>query len=190
LKYLIDQRLSTILQHAWVSKLFGYQFMVEFKLGRQNVAADALSYRDEELTMVHAISLPEFKFFHQFRQESSTLPEIAAKRAEIEAGSADKAWRVADGIVVCISRIFLPASSKLWPAIMEQAHNMGHEGIQKTLQRLRASFFTPHDNKLVREYIRDCSVCQQYKIEDLHPVGSSNRCQSRLRYGLILPWIS
>jgi hypothetical protein len=31
LKYLLDQCLSTILQHAWVSKLFGYQFIVEFK---------------------------------------------------------------------------------------------------------------------------------------------------------------
>jgi hypothetical protein len=31
LKYLLDQRLSTIPQHAWVSKLFGYQFTVEFK---------------------------------------------------------------------------------------------------------------------------------------------------------------
>jgi hypothetical protein len=34
LKYLLDQRLSTISQHAWVSKLFGYQFTVEFKPGR------------------------------------------------------------------------------------------------------------------------------------------------------------
>jgi hypothetical protein len=43
LKYLLDQRLSTIPQHAWVSKLFGYQFSVEFKPERQNVAADAVS---------------------------------------------------------------------------------------------------------------------------------------------------
>jgi hypothetical protein len=43
LKYLLDQRLSTISQHAWVSKLFGYQFSVEFKPERQNVAADAVS---------------------------------------------------------------------------------------------------------------------------------------------------
>jgi hypothetical protein len=43
LKYLLDQRLSTIPQHAWVSKLFGYEFSVEFKPERQNVAADAVS---------------------------------------------------------------------------------------------------------------------------------------------------
>lgn len=47
LKYLLDQRLSTIPQHTWVSKLFGYDFSVEFKPGRQNAAADALSRRDE-----------------------------------------------------------------------------------------------------------------------------------------------
>jgi hypothetical protein len=43
LKYLLDQWLSTIPQHAWVSKLFGYEFSVEFKPERQNVAADAVS---------------------------------------------------------------------------------------------------------------------------------------------------
>jgi hypothetical protein len=31
---------------------------------------------------------------------------------------------------------------------MEQAHGMGHEGIQKTFNRLRASFFTPHNNNV------------------------------------------
>jgi hypothetical protein len=33
LKYLLDQRLPTIPQHAWVNKLFGYQFSIKFKLG-------------------------------------------------------------------------------------------------------------------------------------------------------------
>jgi hypothetical protein len=42
-KYLLDQRLSTIPQHAWVSKLFGYQFSIKFKPGRQNVAACSVS---------------------------------------------------------------------------------------------------------------------------------------------------
>jgi hypothetical protein len=32
--YLLDQRVSTIPQHAWMSKLFVYQFSVEFKPGR------------------------------------------------------------------------------------------------------------------------------------------------------------
>jgi hypothetical protein len=158
LKYLLDQRLSTIPQHAWVSKLFGYQFTVEFKPGHQNAAADALSRRDEEQVSVHALSLPTFDIVDQFRQESTTLQEIVTMKAQIEAGTACKAWAAVDGIVVHDGRIFMPASSKLWPAVLEHAHGMGHEGVQKTLTRLRSSF-TPGDNKLVRDFVRGCSVC-------------------------------
>jgi hypothetical protein len=30
LKYILDQRLTTIPQHTWVSKLFGYDFIMEY----------------------------------------------------------------------------------------------------------------------------------------------------------------
>lgn len=48
LKYLLDQRLSTIPQHQWVSKLFGFDFSVEYKLGRLNIVADTLSCRESD----------------------------------------------------------------------------------------------------------------------------------------------
>jgi hypothetical protein len=48
LKHLLDQRLSTIPQHTWVSKLFGYNFQVEYKPGKMNATADALSRHDED----------------------------------------------------------------------------------------------------------------------------------------------
>jgi len=71
LKYLLDQRLSTIPQRTWVSKLFGYDFSVEFKPGRQNAAADALSRRDEMLvtSAACAISRPDIELFEDFRRE-------------------------------------------------------------------------------------------------------------------------
>jgi hypothetical protein len=46
LKYLLDQRLSTIPQHHWVGKLLGFDFSVEYKPGATNTVADALSRRD------------------------------------------------------------------------------------------------------------------------------------------------
>jgi hypothetical protein len=106
---------------------------VEFKPGRLNVAADALSRREEEPPSINVVSLPEFEFFDQFRQESATLSEIITKHTEIATVKVDKAWRIIDGIVVHVGRIFMSASFKLWPAVLEQAHGMGHEGIQKTL---------------------------------------------------------
>jgi hypothetical protein len=153
LKYLLDQRLSTIPQHAWVSKLFGFQFSVEFKPGRLNVVAGALSRRDEEHPSVHALSSPDFEFYEQFHQEAASLPKIVAAREEILANRATKEWRLIDDMVVYAGRLLLPETSSFWTQALEHAHGMGHEGVQKTLQRLCASFFTPRDTTLVREYI-------------------------------------
>jgi hypothetical protein len=48
LNFLLDQRLSTVPQHQWLSKLFGFDFTVEYRPGRLNSAGDALSRRDGE----------------------------------------------------------------------------------------------------------------------------------------------
>jgi hypothetical protein len=173
LKHLLDQRLSTIPQHTWVSKLFGYSFQVQYKAGTQNTASDALSRRDEQEvhTRIHAISWPEFELFDAFRKEATQLLEIITKRKEIEEGTAGAAWSLVDGFVLHQGRIFVLTSSALWPQVLATAHGAGHEGAQKTLHRLRASFYNPNANKLVREFVKRCSVCQLNKSEHLHPAG-------------------
>jgi hypothetical protein len=60
LNFLLDQRLSTIPQHQWVSKLFGFDFTIEFRPGYQNRVADALSQRDAHATVM-ALSIPHFE---------------------------------------------------------------------------------------------------------------------------------
>lgn len=48
------------------------------------------------------------------------------------------------------------------------AHSTGHEGVQKTLHRLRANFHVPHDRRLVQDFVRSCA---RNKSEHLHPAG-------------------
>jgi hypothetical protein len=64
LKFLLDQRLTTLPQHQWASKLIGFDSKVEFKPGTMNVVADALSRRDTEETATMApLSIPSFPLF-------------------------------------------------------------------------------------------------------------------------------
>jgi hypothetical protein len=43
LKYLLDQKIITPMQHQWLVKLMGYDYEIEYRRGKENLAADALS---------------------------------------------------------------------------------------------------------------------------------------------------
>jgi hypothetical protein len=93
LKYLLDQRLSTVPQHQWVSKLFGFDFAVEFCPGHLNTVADALSRRDVDTApeayctaaTVAALSGPTFAYFDHVRRASATAPDAVQLRARLMA---------------------------------------------------------------------------------------------------------
>jgi hypothetical protein len=69
LKYMLDQRLSTVPQHQWVSKLFGFDFAVEYRPGRLNTVADALSRREQDDPKLAALSGPTFALYDDLRAE-------------------------------------------------------------------------------------------------------------------------
>jgi hypothetical protein len=141
LKYLLDQRLSTIPQHTWVSKLFGYDFHVEYLPGKANTIADALSRHDEHSAMALPLSFLTFELYNELRDELSHLEEATQLREKIKKGEVAAGWTVLDGLLIHSGRIFIPTASALWPTILATTHGAGHEGVQKTMHRLPTSFY-------------------------------------------------
>jgi hypothetical protein len=80
-------------------------------------------------------------------------------------------WCVVDGLVLRGTRVYVPASSALLSDVLQLVHAAGHEGIQKTLQRLCQDFVIDHDRRLVCDFVRACATCQRNKTEALHPAG-------------------
>jgi hypothetical protein len=172
LKYLLDQRLATIPQHHWVGKLLGFDFAVEYKPGSTNVVADALSRRDTpDDGAVLAVSAPHFDALSRLRQAQLTDPALAAIQNEIQAGTRRAPWAVVDGMVQYAGRLYLPPSSPLLLELLAAVHAEGHEGVQRTLHRLRRDFHFPNMKQVVQDYVRECSTCQRHKSEHLHPAG-------------------
>jgi hypothetical protein len=87
LKYLLDQRLTTIPQHQWVSKLIGYDFRVQYKPDTSNTVADALSRRDAgEDGQSVVVSTPVFAVFDELRVETTTMASLQQLKEEVLAG--------------------------------------------------------------------------------------------------------
>jgi hypothetical protein len=70
LKYFLEQRLSSEEQQKWVTKILGYDFEIAYKKGKQNVVADALSRKDEDVeAFLCAISIIQPDWIIEARDE-------------------------------------------------------------------------------------------------------------------------
>ena len=68
LKHLWKQKIATIAQEKWLVKLMGYNFTIDYKKGKDNVVADALS-RGEEDGEINAISALVPHWLKSIREE-------------------------------------------------------------------------------------------------------------------------
>jgi hypothetical protein len=135
LKFLLDQRLTTVPQHTWVSKLFGYDLTVEYRAGKFNAVVDALSRHDEEAAVLVLFG-PLFIDYNTLRAELQE--DVAAQDlcCQLATGTTPDGWHLVDGLLLYKGRAFVPEGSSLWPQLLRDAHEVEHEGAQKTLHRL------------------------------------------------------
>jgi hypothetical protein len=172
LKFLLDQKLSTIPQHQWASKFLGFNFRVEYKHGSTNVIADALSRRDtDEEAQLATLSTVSFDLFDTLCTTYDTDAAQQQLRTEVATGNRGDRWRVVDGLVTVAGRIHILAASLLVQVVVGTVHAMGHEGMEKTLHRLRSDFHIPGACAAVQEIVHACTTCQRNKTEQLHPAG-------------------
>jgi len=172
---LLDQRLSTVPQHQWLNKLFGFDFAVEYRPSRLNTVADALSRRDMEADPAShtalAISGPTFALIEAVRSATATAEDAVTLSRQLQDGKLGEPWRFDDGLLLHGSRIYIPAHDDLRHQALLLAHSAGHEGVQKTLHRLRADFFIPGNRSLAQDFVRTCTRCQRNKTQAMQPAG-------------------
>jgi len=70
----------------------------------------------------------------------------------LRAGELTAAWREDAGLLLHGSRIFVPDVGDLQQQALQLAHGAGHEGVQKTLHRLRSDLYIPGDRSQVQDW--------------------------------------
>ena len=68
-------------------------------------------------------------------------------------------------------RLYVPPASPLLQELVAAVHEDDHEGVQRTLHRLRRDFHFLDMRRIVQDLVRACATCQRYKSEHLNPVG-------------------
>ena len=165
MKELQSQVIQTPEQQAWLAKLLGYDFPIEYKAGTDNQGADGLSRAFMSITALTSSWIP---ILQQELQHLKPFDEFIA--AELKTGH----LTIRKGLWFWKDKLFIPANSAIKKQLLQEFCDSllgGHCGYQKTLARLLAQFFWKNMANMVKAYIRACSICQQAKYNNLPPAG-------------------
>ena len=69
LKYFLEQHISSQEQQKWVTKLFGYDYEIIYKKGKENVVVDALSRKYEDEGYLFSLSFIVPDWLQAMREE-------------------------------------------------------------------------------------------------------------------------
>ena len=117
------------------------------------------------------LSGPSFDLFDVIRHATTTDPTARDRLQQLTDGTLDAPWAARDGFLIHGKRLYVPDVDDLRHQVVSLAHSAGHEGIQKTLVRLRADFYIPGDRRLVHDFVRSCDTCQRNKTPTTQPAG-------------------
>ncbi|KAG2913750.1 hypothetical protein PC115_g11903 [Phytophthora cactorum] len=184
----ISQRMA-----RWLSFFAEYDVRVEYKPGRLNVVAGALSCRpdyaaktaDANRIGIERVSAPSSSLIDDVTAAYASEAD-AKKLLSYASAPSDEAhrklaphlrarahrYRVHEGLLQYsavdddVIRIVVPNDYDLRMRIMYEYHDVpttGHPGREKTYLLLTRDFYWNHQYKWVRKYVRACEVCQRVK---------------------------
>jgi transposase InsO family protein len=177
LKHLLEQRLTHSLQHKGLCKLMGLDYVIQYKKGTENRAADALSRRPSSTKTTELNAVTEvLPLWVQELKESYVGDEWATqvlKGGELLDSQREKVT-MHEGIIRYKGRIYVGVSSDWRSKIVKILHDSsigGHSGILGTYQRVKNMFYWPQLKDYVLKQVQECHTCQLNKGENVATPG-------------------
>ncbi|XP_075084628.1 uncharacterized protein LOC142167942 [Nicotiana tabacum] len=143
----------------WQDFLTEFDYSLEYKSGKANVVADALS---RKAVLVPIISTASSNILDAIKQGMQHDPVTKQLLDLASQGKTKKFW-VEDGLLYTTGRrISVPKWGNLRRIDQRRAR---HPGQKRTLALLESSYYWPHIRDDIEVYIRTRLVCQQDRVE-------------------------
>lgn len=154
----IDSQAKVSSRHAsWIAYLQQFTFSIHHQSGKTNRVADALSRRHSLLTSIHA-TVPGFASLADLYTQDSFFKRLFDDAtAGISTG-----YTLQHGFLFKGLRLCVPESS-LRLKIVQELHNEGHIGRDRTLQLATTSYFWPSMRRDIERFVERCTICQLAK---------------------------
>jgi len=176
LKELMNQAIQTPEQNKYLARLLGFDYVIQYRTGKSNVVANALS-RSGETTPASLliISVPHFTFLEDLRKELQTNQEFITLREKIRAKTqAYPDHSLTQHFILYQGRIWLPPNCSFIKTLLSEFHQSptgGHMGFRKTLDRVAENFTWDAMASDTRNFVANCLDCQLVKYEPAKPRG-------------------
>lgn len=162
------------MQRKVMTRLMGLQFKIVYKIGKENMGADALS-RLVHLHAIQAVSMVKPDWMQEVINSHATDPRAQQLLTELAVHSPNTAgYSLQDGIIKYHSQIWVGQNAALQTKLIATCHSSaigGHSGIKATYHRLKSHFAWKGMKQAVEEFIKQCAICQQAKHTNTHPAG-------------------
>ena len=176
LKYLWEQKEIPSQFAKWMIKLMGFQFTVEYRQGRTNKVADALSrVTYEQEAACNEVSVLLTPAVEAIKQEFIKDPDLK-KIIDVlkqDPSSMDN-YTYYHGQLLYKGRLVIPKNSAYVNTILSDFHHSaigGHLGYLKTYKRIMAQFYWIGMKADIKRHVNECQVCQVNKASTLAPAG-------------------
>jgi hypothetical protein len=154
----------------------GYDFEIAYKQGKQNVVADALSRKDENVEAFFcAILIIQPDWIIEARDEWKNDEKVWTLIQRLQQdSSASNTFTWKNDSLWYKDRLYLCTNSQLKQKILLELHTSsvgGHSVFLKTYHRVKKEFFWDGLKTDVQRFVEKCLVCQQNKVETMKTLG-------------------
>jgi hypothetical protein len=193
-------------QVRWAETLASHNFKIHYRKGTENTVADALSRRPdytqktpeetrEAILRRHPEGHLEYNKTQEinttFTQETDSRIQLIQEAYEQDSmaqtilsnqrprNDQDDNISIQDGLILWRGLVYIPV--RLRERISQEIHEeptSGHQGIERTIERITRNYYFPGLRKTVEKIIQECDICKRSKHERHASYGKMTHIQT------------